>query len=73
MALRIGQQGQLGDGALWGVHHCLKQHFEVAPQVTVETPALDIVQAHGIMGWKGGAELLERIALDPEFLPEEAS
>ena len=49
----------------------LKEHDRV--QVTVETPALDIVQAHGIMGWKGGAELLERIALDPEFLPEEAS
>jgi len=49
----------------------LPEHVRV--QVTVETPALDIVQAHGIMGWKGGAELLERIALDPEFLPEEAS
>jgi hypothetical protein len=30
------------------------------------------VTPHGILGWKGDAETLERIALDPEFLPEEA-
>jgi predicted DNA-binding antitoxin AbrB/MazE fold protein len=49
----------------------LAEHAKV--RVTVETPPLDIVQAYGIMGWKGDAETLERIALDPEFLPEEAS
>jgi predicted DNA-binding antitoxin AbrB/MazE fold protein len=49
----------------------LAEHARV--RVTIETPPLDIVQAYGIMGWKGGAETLERIALDQEFLPEEAS
>jgi predicted DNA-binding antitoxin AbrB/MazE fold protein len=47
----------------------LKEHEKV--QVTIDTPHLDIIRAAGIMGWKGDAEMLERIALDPEFLPEE--
>jgi predicted DNA-binding antitoxin AbrB/MazE fold protein len=34
-----------------------------------DTPLL---RAYGIMGWTGDAETLERIARDPEFLPEEA-
>jgi predicted DNA-binding antitoxin AbrB/MazE fold protein len=42
----------------------LKEHAKV--QVTVETSPLDILQVHGIMGWKGDAETLERIALGPE-------
>jgi predicted DNA-binding antitoxin AbrB/MazE fold protein len=33
-----------------------------------DTPLL---RAYGIMGWTGDAATLERIALDPEFLPEE--
>jgi predicted DNA-binding antitoxin AbrB/MazE fold protein len=49
----------------------LKEHASVL--VTVETESLDILQAHGLLGWKGDAETLERIALDPEFLPEETS
>jgi predicted DNA-binding antitoxin AbrB/MazE fold protein len=49
----------------------LKEHAKV--QVTVEAPPLDILQAHGLMGWKGDAATLERIALDPEFLPEETT
>ncbi len=46
----------------------LKEHERV--QVTVHSPPPDIVEAYGIMGWKGDAETLRRIALDPEFLPE---
>ena len=46
----------------------LKEHQRV--QVTVHSPAPDIVQAYRIMGWKGDAETLRRIALDPEFLAE---
>lgn len=47
----------------------LKEHERV--QVTIHPAAPDIVQAYGIMGWKGDAETLRRIALDAEFLPEE--
>jgi predicted DNA-binding antitoxin AbrB/MazE fold protein len=47
----------------------LKDHERV--QVTIQTPTPDIVQAYGIMNWKGDAETLRRIALDSEFLPEE--
>jgi predicted DNA-binding antitoxin AbrB/MazE fold protein len=49
----------------------LKEHEQV--QITVQAQPLDIVQAYGIMGWTGDQETLERIALDPEFLPEEAT
>jgi predicted DNA-binding antitoxin AbrB/MazE fold protein len=48
----------------------LKEHEEV--QVTIEGKTSSIMRAAGIMGWTGDAETLERIALDPEFLPEEA-
>jgi len=47
----------------------LKEHALV--QMTIHPPAPNIVQAYGIMGWKGDSETLRRIALDPEFLPEE--
>jgi predicted DNA-binding antitoxin AbrB/MazE fold protein len=40
-------------------------------RVTVDRSPLDLVQAYGLMDWKGDAETLERIALDPDFLPEE--
>jgi predicted DNA-binding antitoxin AbrB/MazE fold protein len=43
----------------------LKEHERV--QVTVETPPLDILQAQGILGWKGSSEELAPFALDPEF------
>ena len=43
----------------------LKEHERV--KVTIETPPLDILQAHGILGWKGTSEELEAFALDPEF------
>lgn len=41
-------------------------------QVTVQSTTSPLIQAFGIMGWKGDAETLERLALDSEFLPEEA-
>ena len=42
-----------------------QEHARV--QVTVETPPLDILQAQGILGWKGTSEELAPFALDPEF------
>ena len=42
-------------------------------RVTVHTDSSPLVRAQGIMGWTGDAETLERIALDPEFLPEDDS
>jgi predicted DNA-binding antitoxin AbrB/MazE fold protein len=41
-------------------------------RLTIQPVDSPLVQAYGIMGWTGDAETLERIALDPEFLPEEA-
>jgi predicted DNA-binding antitoxin AbrB/MazE fold protein len=35
--------------------------------VTVEIGMSPLLEAHGIMGWKGDAETLRRIAEDPEF------
>jgi predicted DNA-binding antitoxin AbrB/MazE fold protein len=49
----------------------LQEHEHV--RVTVQQGDSPLVRAYGIMGWTGDAETLERIALDPEFLPEEAS
>jgi predicted DNA-binding antitoxin AbrB/MazE fold protein len=43
----------------------LKEHQRV--QVTVQTPPLDILQAQGILGWKGSSEELAPFALDPEL------
>ncbi len=40
-------------------------------QVTIDSKTSPILRAYGIMGWTGDAETLERIALDPEYLPEE--
>jgi predicted DNA-binding antitoxin AbrB/MazE fold protein len=44
-------------------------------RVSVLVSSLDspILKAYGIMGWTGDADTLERIPLDPEYLPEEAS
>jgi predicted DNA-binding antitoxin AbrB/MazE fold protein len=49
----------------------LAEHVKV--KVTIEALPLGILQAYGLMGWKGDAETLERVALDTEFLPEQAS
>jgi predicted DNA-binding antitoxin AbrB/MazE fold protein len=35
-------------------------------RVTVETPPLDILQAQGIMGWKGTHEELEQLLSEAE-------
>ena len=48
----------------------LKEHETV--RITIESASSALVAAYGIMGWRGDAQTLERIALDPEFLPEEA-
>ena len=40
-------------------------------RVTVETQASPILEAYGIIGWKGDHETLERFALDPELDPQE--
>jgi predicted DNA-binding antitoxin AbrB/MazE fold protein len=48
----------------------LKEHEKV--QVTVHPRVCSLADAHGIMGWTGDAETLERIALEPEFLAEES-
>jgi predicted DNA-binding antitoxin AbrB/MazE fold protein len=48
----------------------IPEHTKV--QVTVQTESSPILRAYGIMGWTGDAESLERIALDPEFLAEDA-
>ncbi len=47
-----------------------KEHEKV--RVTIEQGDSPLVRAYGIMGWTGDAETIERIALDPEFLLEEA-
>jgi predicted DNA-binding antitoxin AbrB/MazE fold protein len=49
----------------------LRDHDTV--QVTVHIDPSPLVRAYGIIGWTGSAEDLERLALDPEFLPEEDS
>lgn len=48
----------------------LREHEKV--RITVEQSGSPLLAAYGIMGWTGDAETLERIALDAEFLPEEA-
>ena len=42
-------------------------------QVTIHQGDSPLLRAYAILGWTRDAETLERIALDPEFLPEEAS
>ena len=46
----------------------LKEHEQV--RITIQQADSPLLRAYGIMGWTGDAETLERIALDPEFLPE---
>ncbi len=43
----------------------LKEHERV--RITVEAPPPDILQAQGILGWKGTSEELAPFALDPGF------
>jgi predicted DNA-binding antitoxin AbrB/MazE fold protein len=48
----------------------LQEHEKV--RITVEQGDSPLLRAYGIIGWTGDAQTLERIALDPEFLPEES-
>jgi hypothetical protein len=47
----------------------LKNHERV--RIRVETDASPLLGAHGIMGWTGDAATIERLALEPEFDPQE--
>jgi predicted DNA-binding antitoxin AbrB/MazE fold protein len=49
----------------------LQEHEEV--RLTIQQGESPLPRAYGILGWNGDAETLERIALDPEFLAEDAS
>ena len=47
-----------------------KEHERV--RVSVQAQAATIMQAYGIIGWKGDHATLERFALDPELDPQES-
>ena len=47
----------------------LAEHEKV--QITVQTALSRVRATAGLLGWKGDAETVERIALDPEFGVEE--
>ncbi len=47
----------------------LGEHEKV--RVIVESEATPIIEAYGIVGWKGDHATLERFALDPELDPQE--
>jgi predicted DNA-binding antitoxin AbrB/MazE fold protein len=40
-------------------------------RVIIEVPTSPLLAAYGIMGWTGSTEDLERLAMDPEFDPQE--
>jgi predicted DNA-binding antitoxin AbrB/MazE fold protein len=46
-----------------------KEHERV--RVSVQSEPASIMQAYGIIGWKGDHDTLERFALDPELDPQE--
>jgi predicted DNA-binding antitoxin AbrB/MazE fold protein len=41
----------------------LQEHDRV--RITVQMPADRVRQSQGLIGWKGAAEVVERVALDP--------
>ena len=47
----------------------LAEHEKV--QITVHTAVSRVRATAGLLGWKGDAETVERVALDPEFGIEE--
>jgi predicted DNA-binding antitoxin AbrB/MazE fold protein len=47
----------------------LGEHEKV--RVTVESQRSPILEAYGIIGWKGDRAALEYLALDPELDPQE--
>jgi len=48
----------------------LAEHEKV--EITVNTALSRVRATYGLLGWKGDAETVERIALDPEFGIEES-
>jgi predicted DNA-binding antitoxin AbrB/MazE fold protein len=46
-----------------------KEHERV--KVSVHSEPVKIMEAYGIIGWKGDHATLERFALDPELDPQE--
>ncbi|MBW3538881.1 MAG: antitoxin family protein [Planctomycetes bacterium] len=42
-------------------------------RITVHPDRSPLVEAAGIMGWKGDPKVVEHFALDPEFDPQEDS
>lgn len=49
----------------------LEEHAEV--RITIETQVSRARRTAGLMGWTGGAELADRIALVPELALEEGA
>ncbi len=47
----------------------LAEHEKV--QITVHTALSRVRETYGLLGWKGDAETVQRVALDPEFGIEE--
>ncbi len=47
----------------------LAEHEKV--QVTVHTAVGRVRETFGLLGWKGDAETVQRVALDPEFSSEQ--
>ena len=47
-------------------------HDQERVQVAIRRQASPLLDSYGMMGWNGDAETIDRIALDPEFMPEEA-
>ncbi len=47
----------------------LAEHEKV--RITVQGRVSPLMEAYGIMGWKGDHATLERFALDPELDPQE--
>jgi predicted DNA-binding antitoxin AbrB/MazE fold protein len=48
----------------------LREHEKV--RITVHTAVERVRATAGLVGWKGGAEAVERIALEPDFSVEES-
>jgi predicted DNA-binding antitoxin AbrB/MazE fold protein len=46
-----------------------KEHERV--QITVSTKSNWVRETYGIVGWTGDAETVERVAMDPDFDPQE--
>jgi predicted DNA-binding antitoxin AbrB/MazE fold protein len=57
------------NGVLKPIHPLpLKEQERV--RITVQQGDSPLLRAYGIMGWTGEAETIERVARDPEFLPD---